>query len=101
MLISELNKNDLQLLNDFVSMSRSVGLKPDYIQAGGGNTSIKVGDMMAVKCSGCQLKDMKLDYGYVCLPYKDIVNIFKESDRGADCESKTSAEINNESGVES
>ena len=58
MFILELNKDHLKLLNEFVSMSKSVGSKHDYIQAGGGNTSIKFGDIMAVNCSGCQLKDM-------------------------------------------
>lgn len=92
--IKELNNEHLSMLKSFISMSNSVGSKPDYIQAGGGNTSIKLGDIMAVKCSGCQLKDMKLDFGYVCLPYKEISNIFESSPRDANSESTTSAKIN-------
>lgn len=94
MRISELPAEHKTLLNDFIAMSRAVGARPDVIQAGGGNTSVKFGDVMAVKCSGCQLKDMKVDFGYTCLPYRDIVNIFETSDRGATSEADTSAQVN-------
>lgn len=94
MKISDMQPSDRRLLDSFIAMSRAVGNRPDCIQAGGGNTSVKFGDIMAVKCSGCQLKDMKEDFGYVCLPYERIRDIFARSDRGPGSESDTSRQVN-------
>ncbi len=94
MKISEFNREQQKLLQEFVSMSQTVGSMPDCIQAGGGNTSIKIGDIMAVKCSGCQLKDMTENFGFVCLPYKDISKIYIDSDRGETSEKDTSDLVN-------
>lgn len=96
MKVTELNQKHIDQLNLFINMSRNVGSMPDYIQSGGGNTSIKIGDMMAVKCSGCQLKEMTLNSGYVLLPYNEIRKIYLNSDRGVSSE-KDTAELVNDS----
>ena len=42
-----------QALKDFVRMSQAVGARADYVQGGGGNTSVKFLDgKMAIKASG-------------------------------------------------
>ncbi len=41
------------LLDDYARLSQSAGARMDYVQGGGGNTSVKLDDTyMAVKASG-------------------------------------------------
>ena len=57
------NKN---LIQSFVKMSQYVGAREDLIQAGGGNTAVKLDDCnMAIKASGYQLSELKEDNGPV------------------------------------
>ncbi|SCW85540.1 Rhamnose utilisation protein RhaD, predicted bifunctional aldolase and dehydrogenase [Paenibacillus tianmuensis] len=57
-MISEIKK--------FVKMSKYAGERFDLIQAGGGNTSLKLNDgTMLIKASGYLLSDVELDRGYV------------------------------------
>jgi rhamnose utilization protein RhaD (predicted bifunctional aldolase and dehydrogenase) len=42
-------------LDPIVQLSRNFGSNPDYVLAGGGNTSQKEGDFIAIKASGVQL----------------------------------------------
>ena len=52
-------------LNEFVKMSRIGGSRVDYVQGGGGNTSVKLpGGRMAIKASGFCLKDIGQQQGY-------------------------------------
>ena len=42
-----------KLLSDFARVSQSTGARADYVQGGGGNTSVKLpGGLMAIKASG-------------------------------------------------
>lgn len=53
--------------------ARAVGSRPDYIQGGGGNVSIKIGaERMLVKASGVQLKTVTSGSGYVLVNYGNI-----------------------------
>ena len=55
-------------LSDFVAMSQEAGSRLDYVQAGGGNTSVKLDDgYMAIKASGYQLKEMTGSSGFVAV----------------------------------
>lgn len=55
-------------LADFVRVSGSVGARADYVQGGGGNTSVKLdGGLMAIKASGYCLKDISVDGAYAVL----------------------------------
>ena len=57
-----------QALHDFSEMSRSIGSRADYVQGGGGNTSVKLeGGLMAIKASGFHLMDVLPDAGYAVL----------------------------------
>lgn len=72
------NKN---LIQSFVKMSQYVGAREDLIQAGGGNTAVKLDDCnMAIKASGYQLSELKEDNGYAIVNYKTIRDAFLEID---------------------
>ena len=56
-----LKDNELELQN-FVRLSRALGKRADYVQGGGGNTSVKLkGGLMAIKASGYCLGDIAMD----------------------------------------
>ena len=55
-------------LANFARVSGSVGARADYVQGGGGNTSVKLeGGLMAIKASGYCLKDIEIDKAYAVL----------------------------------
>ena len=65
-------------LNKFVSMSRAVGLRPDYVQGGGGNTSVKLDDKrMAIKASGFKLSDISPENAYAVLDYQALREFYR------------------------
>lgn len=62
-------------LRDLVAVSKEIGRNVAYIQGGGGNTSVKFDDArMAVKASGCLLKDMSLSDGLSVVDYEGMVS---------------------------
>ena len=85
--------NDESLFNSYISVSRELGQQPYSIQAGGGNTSVKIGGKLFVKASGCCLKDMSSSSGYVVIPLNELRSIFEHSDRGINSEAQTSAAV--------
>lgn len=55
-------------LESFCALSQSVGARADYVQGGGGNTSVKLADgLMAIKASGYKLSDLRPDAAYAVL----------------------------------
>ena len=55
-------------LSAFARVSGTVGARADYVQGGGGNTSVKLeGGLMAIKASGYCLKDIEVDKAYAVL----------------------------------
>lgn len=61
-------EDNARLLADFARMSRTAGARADYVQGGGGNTSVKLpGGLMAIKASGFCLKDIAPDRAYAVL----------------------------------
>lgn len=53
--------------------ARAAGARPDLTQGGGGNVSVKVGaELMLVKASGSQLKDLTPTSGYALVNYGNI-----------------------------
>lgn len=84
--------NEIKMM---VRISKAVGDRIDYIQAGGGNTSVKFDDrIMAVKASGYQLQETTENKGYITVDYPKIKKFFDEADlnSGADLD-KQSLEI--------
>ena len=58
---------------ELIYISKYVGMRNDYVQAGGGNTSVKISDeLMLIKSSGTLLSDMTTEYGYSIVNYKKI-----------------------------
>lgn len=57
-----------ELLQRFAAMSAAAGARSDYVQGGGGNTSVKLpGGLMAIKASGYCLSDVTAESGYAVL----------------------------------
>lgn len=60
-------------LSQLIAVSKEIGRNVAYIQGGGGNTSVKFDDArMAVKASGCLLKDMSLSDGMSVVDYVEM-----------------------------
>ena len=63
----------------FIKFSKYCGERYDLVQAGGGNISFKLNDLMFIKSSGCILSDINLNKNYVCVEknyiLKNITNI--------------------------
>ena len=65
------------MTESFVFLSRYAGMREDLVQAGGGNSSVKLnGKTMLVKASGFQLSDLTTETGYSTVDYNEIVNAF-------------------------
>ena len=65
-------------IEKFISISKYAGERFDLIQAGGGNSSVKLDNgQMIIKASGFLLSDMDKKSGYSKVNTKKIVNILK------------------------
>lgn len=65
-------------IKNLIKLSKYAGMREDIIQAGGGNTSVKIDDeTMFIKSSGYQLSEMEESVGYSKVNYKKIVDYFK------------------------
>jgi len=73
---------DKAALAQLIAISRAVGANPDYVQAGGGNTSVKSEDgrTMAIKASGTPLTAMSETVGWVELDTARVLSIFDRKD---------------------
>ncbi len=61
-------EENAKLLADFSRLSQAAGARADYVQGGGGNTSVKLaGGLMAIKASGYCLSDIRPDKAYAVL----------------------------------
>ena len=71
-------------LTAFSEFSGRLGAKPDYVQGGGGNTSVKLDErLMAIKASGFCLSDIRPDAAYAVLNYAAIRDFFAANEPGA------------------
>lgn len=69
-------QNEKKLLA-FSLLSQTVGARNDYVQGGGGNTSVKLdGRLMAIKASGYCLSDIRADDAYAVLDYSRVRNFY-------------------------
>ena len=60
-------------IKNLVSISQQIGTNYQYVQGGGGNTSVKINNYtMAIKASGSLLKNMSLTHGYCLIQYPKI-----------------------------
>ncbi len=71
----------IKSFEELADMSVYVGNKPDIVQSGGGNTSVKMDNgLMAIKASGCKLGEMTPKRGFVVVNHKAILNYFEKVD---------------------
>ena len=80
---------DAQRMESFVKLSQIGGSRADYVQGGGGNTSVKLaGGQMAIKASGYCLKDINQNTGYAVLDGSALRKFYREHnpEEFEDCE---------------
>ncbi len=71
----------LQELEQFARMSKTVGDRADYVQGGGGNTSVKTSDgRMAIKASGFRLSDITPENAYALIDYQPLAAFYQNTD---------------------
>jgi ribulose-5-phosphate 4-epimerase/fuculose-1-phosphate aldolase len=82
-------------LKELEVISKEVGIPVDYTQGGGGNTSVKLdGQYMAVKASGCKLKQITPTEGYVIIDYRRLKEYYENVDISQDTDfEKESADM--------
>ena len=77
--MSNFFETNCERLENFTRVSNSVGARADYVQGGGGNTSVKLpGGLMAIKASGYCLKDIKPDSAYAVRDYEALRRFYNE-----------------------
>ncbi len=64
-------------LKELVQMSNRYGANPEYVLAGGGNTSVKEGETLYVKCSGTQLGNIT-EQGFVAMNRKMLGSLMEK-----------------------
>lgn len=65
------------MIDQFVRLSKEAGMRSDWVQAAGGNTSVKLSEtQMLIKASGYQLCDVNEGHGYATINYKHIQDFF-------------------------
>ena len=66
-------------------ISAYAGNRKDYVQGGGGNTSVKLDDnLMAIKASGYTLQEVTQEKGYVTVDYQKIRQYYNTVDVSED-----------------
>ena len=73
---------DKKSLAQLIEISCAVGTRPDYVQVGGGNTSVKSpdGQTMAIKASGTALTAMSESAGWVEVNIAAVLSIFEKKE---------------------
>jgi len=76
---------DKESLAQLIAISHTVGANPEYVQAAGGNTSVKSPDgrTMAIKASGTALTLMSETEGWVELDVAAVLSILDRADLAA------------------
>lgn len=74
-------EKNAKLLADFARLSQIAGARADYVQGGGGNTSVKLADgLMAIKASGYCLKDIHADKAYAVVDAQALRKFYDENE---------------------
>lgn len=71
-------------LADYARLSQTAGARRDYVQGGGGNTSVKLDEsQMAVKASGFRLSDVTSERAYAVLDYAALRSFYQNNEPDA------------------
>ncbi len=77
--------DETELTDKFIALSRYAGSRFDLLQAGGGNSSVKLDDhRMLVKASGYFLSEVESGKGYVVVDYPEMVSLLGTPAKWAD-----------------
>ncbi len=69
------------MVSKFIKLSRYAGMREDLVQAGGGNSSVKLDETkMLIKSSGYQLAELTMESGYSTINYPKICEAFNSCD---------------------
>ena len=79
-------------LKNFIELSHYAGNRWDLVQAGGGNTSVKIDNIMYIKASGFLLAELNEDFGVAQVDLDKIIRITK-NDKIVNAVSKKEREI--------
>ena len=78
--LDPLRMDESSVTDQFVALSRYAGSWFDLLQAGGGNTSVKLDNhKMLVKASGYSLSEVQVGMGYVVVDYPKISRMLETS----------------------
>jgi ribulose-5-phosphate 4-epimerase/fuculose-1-phosphate aldolase len=67
------------ILKELAALSHAAGARPDYVQGGGGNTSVKLGSgLMAVKASGIRLGQVTESAGFTIVETETLREVTAE-----------------------
>ncbi len=70
-------------LYDITRIAQTIGNRPEYVQGGGGNVSLKVDSAtMAIKASGFRLGDLRVDHGFVAINYPNVRTFYETTASG-------------------
>ncbi|WP_394884855.1 class II aldolase/adducin family protein [Clostridium butyricum] len=70
----------MNYVEQFIEISKYAGMREDLVQAGGGNSSVKIDEnKMLIKASGFQLADINTNNGYSEIDYHTIVDFFNNT----------------------
>ena len=68
------------MIDELKMISKYAGMREDLVQAGGGNTSIKVtNERMYIKASGYQLADVNMEFGCALVNAQKIIRFFEDT----------------------
>lgn len=74
------------MIDELKAISKYAGMREDLVQAGGGNTSVKISnEKMYIKASGYQLGDVSMESGCALVNPQKIVRFFEDTPPGQIC----------------
>ena len=74
-------------LKNLLELSHYAGNRWDLVQAGGGNTSVKINDIMYIKASGYLLAELNDDFGVAKVDLEKIKRI-PQNNKVLNCNNK-------------
>lgn len=77
---SKIRGENMEMIKQLIKISKYAGSREDLVQAGGGNSSVKLdNNQMLIKASGFQLADIMVESGYTKVDYSIIVDFFNNT----------------------